>query len=71
MSNNRVVIKVEVGRLFYGTLRNAVKELTNSGYYAKLDEGCGFFSRPMWLTVDREALPPIRAWLKRLEECGD
>jgi hypothetical protein len=61
-------VKLDVGRLMLGHVRNAVKELQHMGYNASLTEGEGFFSRPVWLKFDDAALPHIKQWLKQFEE---
>lgn len=58
-------VRLEVGRLALGHIRNAVKDLQWMGFNASLVEGQGILSKPVWVKFDDAALPYVEQWLKQ------
>ena len=64
-------VEIQVPRLLFNTIRNGVKTMNFHGYRATLEEGSGWFSRPMWITFDDSSAPKMQQWLKALADKGE
>lgn len=57
----------ELGRIYWGYIRNLILLMRNEGYAIEMVEGSGWIAKPFFFRGDPRAIERIRHYIKCLE----